>query len=490
MPVPDAAPLQEPAESTTARRGDAPFYARSKVVLAGLVRGGDLLLIVLTALIAYWLRHETLQIPPRYGIAVVIGVLLAWQVFHAFGLYEFRSLSRLVWQLSRLITAWGLVAMGLIAVVFFTKTAEEFSRAWAGAWFASAWLALVATRIFLKLRLRAWQKRGWLTRRVAIVGAGNNGRRLLRHLSRRGTGAGIAVVGVFDDRKTRIPPEQLEGTTIRGGLDDLIDRCRNDEIDDVLVALPWRADNRLMEIAKKLRQVPVDLRLAPEPIGFRLSNGSMQEVSGLPMLTMFERPLTDWSHVIKLIEDKLLGGLILLLVAPLMLLIALAIKLDSRGPVLFRQQRFGFNNNLITVWKFRTMHDAQYTDDAVRQATRNDPRVTRLGALLRRTSLDELPQFFNVLGGSMSIVGPRPHAVTHNEQFARTVNQYYARHRVKPGITGWAQVNGLRGETDTAEKLERRLEHDLHYIDHWSPWLDLKIIVMTLFVGLVHKHAY
>jgi len=457
-------------------------------VLAGLVRGSDLLLIVLTALIAYWLRHDTLQIPSRYGIAVVIGVLLAWQVFQVFGLYEFRSLSRLVWQLSRLITAWGMVAMGLIAVVFFTKTAEEFSRAWAGAWFASAWLALVATRVFLKLRLGAWQKRGWLTRRVAIVGAGNNGRRLLRHLQRRG--AGIAVIGVFDDRKTRIPPEQLEGTTIQGGLDDLIDRCRNDEIDDVLVALPWRADNRLMEIAKKLRQVPVDLRLAPEPIGFRLSKGSMQEVSGLPMLTMFERPLTDWSHVIKLIEDKLLGGLILLLVAPLMLLIALAIKLDSRGPVLFRQQRFGFNNNLITVWKFRTMHDAQNQDDAVRQATRNDPRVTRLGALLRRTSLDELPQFFNVLGGSMSIVGPRPHAVAHNEQFARTVNQYYARHRVKPGITGWAQVNGLRGETDTAEKLERRLEHDLYYIDHWSPWLDLKIIVMTLLVGLVHKHAY
>jgi len=503
MTAPWTPPLSDTADSAAAlgagrhtrrrRWGAAPFYARSKSVLMGMMRCTDLALIALMALLAYWLRHGVLQFPPHYGIAVIIAMMLAWQVFQAAGLYETRNLGRLIWQLSRLTTALTLVAMGLLAIAFFTKTAEEYSRAWVATWIVGVWLALAATRIAAKLRLRAWQRSGWLTRRVAIVGADNHSRRLFQHLHRDGGDAGIAVIGVFDDRKTRVSPYPLGGFAVTGGLDDLIDICRNDEIDDVLIALPWRADNRLMEIAKRLRQVPVDVRLAPEPIGFRLNHGTLQDLAGLPMLTVFKRPLAGWHQVIKLMEDKLLGGLILLLVSPLMLLLALAIKLDSPGPVFFRQERYGFNNNLITVWKFRTMRHrpaAADGDSEVVQATRNDPRVTRLGALLRRTSLDELPQFFNVLGGSMSIVGPRPHAVAHNVQFAGIVNQYYARHRVKPGITGWAQVNGLRGETDTPEKLELRLEHDLYYIDNWSLWLDLKIIVMTVFVGLVHKHAY
>jgi Undecaprenyl-phosphate glucose phosphotransferase len=199
--------------------------------------------------------------------------------------------------------------------------------------------------------------------------------------------------------------------------------------------------------------------------------------------------LSGWNLVLKNAEDRLVGALLLLLGSPLLALIALAIKLDSRGPVFFRQRRYGFNNNAIVVWKFRTMRDQPEDETVVPQATRNDPRVTAMGRILRRTSLDELPQIFNVLRGEMSLVGPRPHAVAHNEQYATVIDDYLSRHRVKPGITGWAQVNGLRGETDTPEKMRQRVQHDLYYIDNWSFWFDLKILALTPFAAM-NRNAY
>jgi Undecaprenyl-phosphate glucose phosphotransferase len=213
----------------------------------------------------------------------------------------------------------------------------------------------------------------------------------------------------------------------------------------------------------------------------------------VPLLNVFEKPLSGWDSVVKTVEDRVLAGLVLLLIAPLMLAIATAIKATSKGPVLFRQKRYGFNNEVIEVYKFRSMH----LDDCdagggpvLAQATRGDARITPLGRLLRRTSLDELPQFFNVLKGDMSIVGPRPHAVAHNEQYARLIDEYLARHRVRPGITGWAQVNGLRGETTTVAKMEARVQHDLFYIENWSLGFDLRIILMTLLVGFTDPNAY
>src|SRR6185437_7559524 len=212
--------------------------------------------------------------------------------------------------------------------------------------------------------------------------------------------------------------------------------------------------------------------------------------AGLPLLHVFERPLGGWGGFWKGLEDRVLGSLILAISLPVMAAVAALIKLDSRGPVLFRQKRYGFNNNEITVFKFRTMHHDRSPDPTVPQARRNDPRVTRIGGLLRRTSLDELPQLFNVLRGDMSLVGPRPHAVAHNEQYAKIIDGYLGRHRVKPGITGWAQVNGLRGETDTPEKMRMRVQFDLFYIDNWSLLLDLKILLLTGFSGFVHRNAY
>ena len=321
------------------------------------------------------------------------------------------------------------------------------------------------------------------------------------------TDSSLNIVGVFDDRDTRVPRDEVDGCPILGNTDDLIERCRREEIDQVIVALPWSAETRLVAIMNKLRQVPVDLQLAPERVGFHLFDRQFTNLAGLPMLTVFERPLSGWNYLIKTFEDRLLALIIVILILPLIAFIAIAIKFDSPGPELFRQKRFGFNNNVISVWKFRTMYHQKgdnaaqeggalgdvvegAVDEVVPQASRGDVRVTKLGRMLRRSSLDELPQFFNVLQGAMSIVGPRPHAIAHNTEYAKSVTAYYARHRVKPGITGWAQIHGYRGETDTKDKMENRVEYDLYYIDNWSLLLDLKIILATILVGFVNENAY
>ena len=259
------------------------------------------------------------------------------------------------------------------------------------------------------------------------------------------------------------------------------------------VALPWQAAARLRDVVQQLAVTPIAIRLAPDLAAFDYAGRSFVQVAGLPMLHLFDRPISGWSRVTKAAEDYLLGTLFLILLSPLLLIIALAIKLDSPGPTLFRQRRLGFNNNPIEVWKFRSMHADKEDPDCLVQVTKDDPRVTRVGRLLCRTSFDELPQLANVLRGEMSIVGPRPHAPgtrARGQLFEEVVERYAARHRVKPGITGWAQVNGWRGETNTLEKIQKRVEYDLYYIDNWSIWFDLRIIARTVAVLLRDNRAY
>lgn len=463
---------------------------KSPIVLLGLVRIVDAGSIFLFAALSFWLRHGFVDIPGRYWLAAAICCLLTLQVFQIARLYDYPMINAFVAQTVKLTTAWSAVGLALIALIFFTKTAEDFSRVWAATWLSSCYVGFLATRLAVRLRLNALHRQGRLTRRVAILGAGDHGRRLINHLRQQSGFGGVELVGVYDDRSTRIEKHAIAGVPVRGTTADLIALCRRESIDLVIVALPWNAEQRLVQLLTELRQVPVDLQLAPERIGFRLADRPVTNLTGVPMLTVFEKPMTGWNRLIKGIEDRALALLALPIALPLMGLIALAIKLDSPGPVLFRQQRLGFNNNVFTVYKFRTMfHDAGEESGAP-QARRNDPRVTRVGSLLRRTSLDEIAQLLNVLNGSMSLVGPRPHALAHNETFAASVREYYSRHRVKPGITGWAQVHGLRGETNSPEKLEKRIEYDLYYIENWSLFLDFKIILMTLLVGFVNEHAY
>jgi Undecaprenyl-phosphate glucose phosphotransferase len=239
--------------------------------------------------------------------------------------------------------------------------------------------------------------------------------------------------------------------------------------------------------------LPLTIRLCPDWIGFQVLHREVVQLSGVPLLTLAEQPLSGWRLLLKDLVDRVLALMILIMAAPLLLGIAVAIKLDTRGPVFYRQQRHGFNREVIQIFKFRTMY-ADRCDDGIGapviQATKNDTRITRVGRYLRCSSLDELPQVLNVLKGDMSIVGPRPHAVAHNEYYGTLIDTYLARHKVKPGITGWAQVNGLRGETDTLDKMEKRVQHDLYYITNWSLWLDAKIVLQTLFVSFVDRAAY
>jgi Undecaprenyl-phosphate glucose phosphotransferase len=332
-----------------------------------------------------------------------------------------------------------------------------------------------------------------------VIGTGESAQRLIGALA-RAPATRYRVVGVIDDRiddsavdPSGARPEPIDGAPVLGGLDRLVAAARDDRIDEVLVALPWGEEDRLAAVLDRLSPLPLHVRLVPDPIAFQFAHRPVTRLSGVPLIHLFERPISGWSWLLKAAEDRVLASLALLFLGPLMLLIALAIKLDSPGPVFFRQPRRGFNSRLFQVWKFRTMYHDRADLACATQTTRNDPRITRVGAILRKTSLDELPQLLNVLNGDMSLVGPRPHAVATKAAgrlFEEVVREYAARYRVRPGITGWAQVNGWRGETDTVEKIEKRVEYDIHYIENWSIGLDLWILIRTALLVFRDDRAY
>ena len=453
-------------------------------MLTGLLRVVDLVVIVVAGLLAYFARFQSLALPGHATLAVFVVTLVAANVFHTYQLYNFPRLVADPLQFQKLFLALTTLAFFSLSIGYLTKTSDEYSRGWIFLWALFSILLLLFVRAILNILMTRWQAKGWLTRRVALVGAGPPGRRLIKHLKSTGH-PGLTILGIFDDRRTRVPG-QIGGHKVRGTVDDLLALVRKERVDEIIVALPWSAEARLVETLTKLRVAPVNVLLSPEGIAFQFADRSMYDI----MLSVSDRPLSNWSGVIKAFEDRIIGALILVFSLPLFLLIAIAIKLDSRGPVLFKQRRYGFNNELIQVYKFRTLRHDMEDADAETLVTSDDGRKTRVGAFLRRTNLDELPQFFNVLRGEMSVVGPRAHALkakAGGRLYQEVVIEYFARHRVKPGITGWAQVNGWHGETDTKEKIERRVECDLYYIENWSLWLDFKILLMTPFTMLFSK---
>ncbi|HEX6978468.1 MAG TPA: undecaprenyl-phosphate glucose phosphotransferase [Alphaproteobacteria bacterium] len=455
--------------------------------VSGALRIADVAIVVVAAVISYWIRHDTYVLPNLYIMAILAAVALTANYMQIARVYEFDNLMRLTAQIGLVAMSWTAVMLSLIALAYFTQTSIAFSRAFALGWFALTLGGLVLARILVLTQMERWRRAGRLTLNVAIIGAGPLARQVLQHLKAQGEKQ-YRIVGVFDDRVN--DASEIEGYAFRGTVDDLVRYVRMYPIDEIVVAVPWQEREYIQTIVKRLKVVPTNVKLCPDYVGWTLPVRRFLPLAGVPMLAVLERPLSGWSLVIKALEDRILAVLLLVLFAPVLLVVALAIRLDSPGPVLFRQKRYGFNNNPITVYKFRTMHVSAGEDPAVPQARRNDPRVTRVGAFLRRTSLDELPQLLNVIKGEMSLVGPRPHAVAHNEQYATIIDDYLSRHRVKPGITGWAQVNGLRGETDTPEKMARRVQYDLYYIDNWSLLFDIKILLLTPFLGFVNKNAY
>jgi len=424
---------------------------------------------------------------PLLALATVVAVNL----MHFLEVYRFRVLGRPSAAVRRSVVAW-LVTIGItVGIHELSGTASTRTIAWLSLWLACGTVGLIIARLVVAHLIRRWRHADRLKQVVAIVGAGPLAQRLLRRWATC-SNLGLKITGVYDDRLSRLSPRCM-GHRVRGTLDDLVRDVRVRGIDRVIVALPLSADRRLSEVVSKLSQLPIDVGLCTDQFGFQLKACAVSHIGDLTFLDAVERPLRDWGAIAKQIEDRVLATLILILIAPVLAVIAFLVKLDSPGPVLFRQKRYGFNNEVIEVFKFRTMYHHAADPNAEKLASRNDPRVTRLGAFLRRTSADELPQFINVLRGEMSIVGPRPHALAAKAGgllYQDAVLAYDARHRVKPGITGWAQINGWRGETETTEQIARRVEHDLYYIENWSLLLDFYIVLRTPFALLKTESAY
>jgi Undecaprenyl-phosphate glucose phosphotransferase len=377
--------------------------------------------------------------------------------------------------------------------MFFARLGDLYSRVWLAGFFGLGMLSLYVSRMMLYARVRRWSREGRLDRRAVIVGGGEPGETLVKALGEQ-QDSEVRLLGVFDDRGDERAPNFCGGLPKLGSVDELVEFARRTRVDLVLFSLPISAEGRILQMLKKLWVLPVDIRLSAHTNQLRFRPRSYSYIGKVPVLDVFDRPIADWDVVMKSLFDRVVGVLALIGLAPLMLLAALAIKLDSRGPVLFRQKRYGFNNELIEVYKFRSMYTDKSDATASKLVTKGDPRVTRVGRFIRKTSIDELPQLFNVVfKGNLSLVGPRPHAVhakAVDRLYDEAVDGYFARHRVKPGITGWAQINGWRGETDSQEKIQARVEHDLYYIENWSVLFDLYILAMTPISLLKSENAY
>jgi putative colanic acid biosynthesis UDP-glucose lipid carrier transferase len=372
---------------------------------------------------------------------------------------------------------------------FLGKVSSSYSRLEMTAWFLMTPAVLIASRLAVRAVLRSLRAAGKNIRAAAVAGAGPMAASIMKHLEEPAT-FGVRLIGVFDDRSSeRIRADGHDASRCVGKLSDLLIKATRGEVDYVFIALPMRAEKRIIELVSQLADTTVSVYVVPDLFVFDLMRARSVTVGGLPAVSVYESPFDGISGALTRAEDVFLGALFLLVAAMPMALIAIGVKLTSRGSVLFKQKRYGLNGRVLEVWKFRTMN-ASDDGAVVPQASSDDARVTAFGRILRSTSFDELPQLFNVLSGDMSLVGPRPHAVAHNEEYRRLVHGYMLRHKVKPGITGWAQVNGWRGQTDTLDKMQRRVDHDLEYLQNWSVWLDLKILFLTVAAVFTKKNAY
>lgn len=405
------------------------------------------------------------------------------------GLYRSWRGTRLRGEIRCVVLTWVYTVTTLLAIGLVSRHNADYSYESKLIWIIGTALAMLAIRVVLRKIQQRLQARGINTRSFAICGVNELGIQLARNVE----GApelGLRLSGFYDDRpQTRVCDLPCDIGQCIGNIEELVHRAKRGVIDTIYITFPMRAEKRIRDVLAKLADTTASVYIVPDFFVFELLHARWTNINGLPAVSVFENPLWGFQGLAKRVADLAFGSLLLAAAAIPMAIIAIAIKLTSRGPVFFRQRRYGLDGRQILVWKFRTM---SCCDDGsqVRQATRNDDRVTSVGRLLRRTSLDELPQLFNVLDGSMSLVGPRPHANAHNEQYRSQIDGYMLRHKVKPGITGLAQISGYRGETETLEKMEKRVACDHQYIREWSFWMDLKILAKTASVVLTQRNAY
>jgi Undecaprenyl-phosphate glucose phosphotransferase len=466
-------------------------YSQVLVTILGLV---DLCLTFLAGVSSYQLRYlpivqdllpVTGEVPPfgHYLQLTLLALPVALIAYRACGLYSPRRVGTRLRELLDIGRASAGVVVALIAINFFLR-GYEYSRVVLVCFFLLNVLLLGVTRVLAREVLRFVRRRGWNLRYVLVVGAGRLGQHLTRSL-RQNAWTGLKVVGYVDFRPERVG-KVYRGVPVLGLVEQLREHMEEHHVDQVFVALPFRHQDQLPRVLELLADRHADVRIVPDLYGFGALNRSVTEFAGLGIINLRESPLYGWNRLAKRILDIVFSLVMLTLISPLLLLIGGAIRLTSPGPIFYRQERMGLDGRTFDMLKFRTMKlDAEAETGAV-WASSDDPRRTRLGTFLRKTSLDELPQFINVLRGDMSVVGPRPERPVFIEEFRRTVPRYMLRHKVKAGITGWAQINGWRGNTS----LRKRIQYDLYYIEHWSILLDLKIILLTPFRGLVSPHAY
>lgn len=442
----------------------------------------DALVVLVAAALANLVIQELVPTSLEVYSTVLLAAVLTVNAMQISGAYAGVMNKGFAAQAAKAVRAWSLVFAILMVLGYLTKTAESYSRLWVVLWYGGALCGFAATRAWSISQTRRWRRQGRLTRTVAVVelGGEGGGRELARRLQATEPGE-FHLVGLFSENG---PPGQ------RSGIQDLIALAQLFRIDEVVVTVSGHGGADLSGALRRLGTIPTNVRICPWVAELGLPVRDIGFFMQSAVLTVYRRPFTSWNRIVKRAEDIVLGAIMTVLLAPILFIIGLIVKVDSPGPALFRQQRLGFNNNVMVVYKFRTMRHEPDPEDGVPQAQRGDKRVTRVGRFLRRSSLDELPQLLNVLKGDMSLVGPRPHAVAHNHQYAALIDDYLGRHRVQPGITGWAQVNGFRGETDTLDKMQRRVELDLVYIDRWSVLMDLRIILLTALSLIFDRDVY
>jgi Undecaprenyl-phosphate glucose phosphotransferase len=464
------------------------------IVLTGLWRLAEAALVLAAGATVYWL-YVLPQVGwlPAYAVALPGLTFIAITALQVLGCYGIPVLRAPVAHAPRLAAGWAMAFLLAFAIVFFLKLEGAFSRVFIASWFVFGFGILLVARTGFSFTIRRMIASGRLDRRAAIVGGGEPAERMLREIAADHE-SDLRIIGVFDDRLDDRSPDVLAGHPKLGTVDDLVAYARHVRLDLVIFALPITAESRILHMLRKLWVLPVDIRLAAHSHRLRFKARTYSYIGSLPVLDMVDKPIANWNVILKWLFDKIVGSLMLIALSPVMLAVAIAVKLTSKGPVLFRQKRYGFNNELIEVYKFRSMYTSMSDATASRLVTKDDPRVTRIGRIIRKTSLDELPQLFNVVfKGNLSLVGPRPHAVhakAEQRLYDEVVDGYFARHRVKPGITGLAQIRGWRGETDTEEKIQKRVECDLQYIENWSIWSDIAILAATPFSLLKTENAY
>lgn len=431
----------------------------------------------------HWIYLDTPELSNEYVSLLILNTLLVLLIFPNFELYySWRGRDKWKRNLACLY-AWSSVLISLLFITFTFKVTATFSRIWFISFWISGLIYVSMYRSILDKALNTLRAKGINRKKILVYGAGKVGRdignRLLEHPE-----IGFDIAAYLDDNQsiqgTKVHKVQVEHP------DQLLELAK--DVHEIWIALPFSADIRVQEILFQTRHLTSVIRFIPDIFHYRLLNHSVSEIAGIPIININGSPISYRAKILKRIEDVVLGSIILTLISPLMLLITILIKVTSKGPVFYKQKRHGFDGKPINVYKFRSMYYER--NDTFKQATKHDTRITPIGKFIRRTSIDELPQFFNVIQGRMSIVGPRPHAISMNEEFKDKVDQYMQRHKMMPGITGWAQVNGYRGETDTLEKMEKRIEFDLYYIENWSILFDLQIILLTIFKGFIGKNAY